>query len=535
MLFNSYVFVFGFLPIALAGFYSLGRYGRGPGAVWLGLCSLAFYAAWNPVYVLLLLSSIAFNFGVSALIMASKAHPLCQKMWLIFGIAGDLGVLIYYKYLTALFSLMSGLGIAGLPTASIILPLGISFFTFTQIGYLVDVQQGGVKEHSPLNYVLFVTFFPHLIAGPILHHREVMPQFAQERTYRFSIENFTVGLMMFVIGLMKKCLLADPIASRVSGGFSASYHLTMTSAWLLILTYAVQLYFDFSGYTDMAIGIARMLNIRFPMNFNSPYKAVSIIDFWQRWHMTLTRLLTLYLFNPMALAVARRRLAHGLPIDKKAQANPRAFLTMTVVPLMITMGLAGIWHGAGFKFLVFGLLHGGYLTINHAWRMIRPKLTMAVGWIEHFAYWLLTLLAVLVALVFFRAPTMQAAFSTLGSMAGAHGLGLAVFPEVWRAGTQVLGMIFARHGAAASTGGVKVVEAAIQIGEIVALWFIVLFMPNSQQIMSRYEPVLGRVAPSRLKKLIWRPTPFWAVASGVAGALAVIAIAGTTDFVYFEF
>ncbi len=535
MLFNSYSFVFVFLPLSLAGFYSVGRFGRGYGATWLALTSLAFYGIWNPRFVLLLLASVAFNFGVGVLLHASRERPLRQRAWLVFGIAVDLGVLIYYKYLVALIGFAAGLGLTGLHAPSILLPLGISFFTFTQIGYLIDVQQGVVQDRSLLNYILFVTFFPHLIAGPILHNREVMPQFAQARTYHFSIENLTVGSVIFTIGLAKKCLLADPIAGQVAAGFAAPGHLTLPGAWLLMLTYAVQLYFDFSGYTDMAIGIARMFNVRFPVNFNSPYKASCIIDFWQRWHMTLTRLLTLYLFNPMALAIARRRAARGLPIDRKAQARPAAFLTMIAFPLLITMGLAGIWHGAGLKFLIFGLLHGVYLMVNHAWRIVRPALKAKPGKLERLGNWCLTLAAILVALVFFRAPTMAVALTTIGAMAGAHGMGNITLPTGLLGGAGSLSMIFAQHGAAAATAGLKSIEAAVHTGQVAILWLIVLVMPNSQQILYRYEPVLGRVTPSRLKSLTWRPTAAWAAAIGVAGAFAVMAIAGTTDFVYFEF
>ncbi len=529
MLFNSYGFVFAFLPISLAGFYSLGRFGRRSGAVWLVLTSLAFYGIWNPHYLLLLLGSIGFNFGTGMLLHANTERAARQRTWLIFGITVDLAVLIFYKYLAALIGLAMGLGLTALHAPSILLPLGISFFTFTQIGYLIDIQQGVVQDRSPLNYILFVTFFPHLIAGPILHNREMIPQFAQERTYHFSIENLGIGLVLFTMGLAKKCLLADPIASQVATGFMTPDHLTLPGAWLMMLTYAVQLYFDFSGYTDMAIGIARMFNIRFPINFNSPYKATCIIDFWQRWHMTLTRFLTLYLFNPLALAVARHRMSRGLPIDRNAQPQPAAFLTMVVFPLLVTMGFAGIWHGAGFKFVIFGLLHGIYLIVNHAWRILRPHAKVRPGNLERLGNWMLMIAAISVALVFFRAPSMAVALTTLGAMVGTHGLGSIALP------TGGAGMIFAQHGAAISTAGLKSFEAAMQTSQIALLWLIVLIMPNSQQILHRFNPVLGNVKPGSLLTLKWRPTTGWATATGVIGAFAVMAIAGTTDFVYFQF
>jgi alginate O-acetyltransferase complex protein AlgI len=534
MLFNSYGFVFAFLPLSLAGFHILGRFGRRFGAIWLAFSSLAFYAVWNPSYVLLLLGSICFNFGIGELLHASRQHPGRQRAWLAAGITANLAVLIYYKYLAALIGLTARLGLHGVHAPAILLPLGISFFTFTQIGYLIDVQQGVVQDRSPLNYMLFVTFFPHLIAGPILHNREIMPQFAEERTYRFSLENVAIGSVIFIIGLAKKCLLADPIAGQVAIGFSTP-HLTLPGAWLLMLTYAVQLYFDFSGYTDMAIGIARMFNVRFPANFNSPYKATCVIDFWQRWHMTLTRLLTLYLFNPLALALARRRSARGVPINRRTQIRPSTFLTMTAFPLLVTMGLAGIWHGAGLKYLIFGLLHGVYLTINHAWRIVRPRFKIKPGRFEHFGNWVLTIMAISVALVFFRAPTMAVAFETVGAMAGAHGLG-DIIPRGGLAGSfGPLSMIFAQHGPAAATAGLQAVEAAVKTGRVAILWLIVLAMPNSQQMLYRYQPVLGHITPARFNLLKWRPTARWAMATGVIGAFATMAIAGTTEFVYFQF
>ena len=535
MLFNSYGFVFTFLPVALAGVFSLGRFGRRFGASWLALTSLTFYGLWNPRFVVLLLASIAFNFGVGEAIHANLSRPERQHGWLVVGITGDLAVLIYYKYLAALVGFAAGLGFTSLHVPSILLPLGISFFTFTQIGYLVDIRQGVARDRGLLNYMLFVTFFPHLIAGPILHNREIMPQFAQAQTYRFSSRNLTVGIVIFVIGLAKKCLFADPIASNVATGFAAPDHLTMLSAWQLMLTYAVQLYFDFSGYTDMAIGIARMFNVRFPANFNSPYKASSIIDFWQRWHMTLSRFLALYIFNPIALAIARNRGARGLPTDRAAQAKPSGFLPMVAFPILVTMGLAGIWHGAGLKFLIFGLLHGIYLTINHAWRLMRATHKVEAGRRERATGGLLTIAATLVALVFFRAPSMEEAWQTLGAMVGTNGPGSIAIPGGILGAQAGLGMAFAGHGAAAATPALKFAMATLNTSWIALLWLIVLAAPNTQQILHRYEPVLGRVTPDNLKFGAWRPTAGWAAALGVVGAFAAMAIAGTTDFVYFQF
>ena len=535
MLFNSYGFIFGFLPLSLVGFYSLGQFGRKPAASWLVFSSFVFYGLWKPRYIFLLALSICFNYLISLMIHANRQHHSLQRTYLILGIFVDIGVLIYYKYLVDIIGFTYGLSVYASPTPSITIPLGISFFTFTQIGYLVDVQQGVVADKSPLNYVLFVTFFPHLIAGPILHNREIMPQFSEKRTYRFSIENLTVGSVIFIIGLAKKCLLADPLSAQVSTGFAPSAPLTLPAAWLLMLTYAIQIYFDFSGYTDMAIGIARMFNVRFPMNFNSPYKATSIIDFWQRWHMTLTRLLTLYLFNPIAISIARSRAAGKLPISRSAQTSTNAFFMMTALPLLITMSVAGIWHGAGLKFLIFGLLHGFYLMVNHAWRIFRSPRAAKLVPLHRLSNWLLTISSILVALVFFRAPTMTSALATVSAMAGAHGLGGVVFRNLLLHAVSSIQLIFTQHGPAAATSGLKAIENAMQYFLTAFLWFIVLTMPNTQQIMHKYEPVLGRINPCALQRMTWKPTIASAAALGAIGAFAIMAVAGTTPFVYFQF
>lgn len=535
MLFNSYGFVFIFLPLALTGFFALGKFDHRVAAVWLMLSSLVFYAWWNPSFLPLLVASVLFNFSIGAAIRAAEARPGLQRAWLVVGIAGDLGVLFYYKYFATVLGFAAGFGLAHVTLPELILPLGISFFTFTQIGYLVDTQQGVARQHDPLSYALFVTLFPHLIAGPILHNKEIMPQFADRRTYRFSGENFVVGLMIFLIGLAKKCLFADPIASEVRAGFAAPDHLTMLSAWLVMLTYSLQLYFDFSGYTDMAIGVARMFNLRFPLNFNSPFKATNIIDYWQRWHMTLTRFLALYLFNPIALAMARRRARRGKRIDRAAQARFGGFVSMVAFPILVTMGLVGVWHGAGFRYLVFGLVHAGYLIINHAWRNLRGPRRRPAGPVVTVGNVLLTLTCVLVALTFFRAPSMAAAFDVLAGMAGLHGFGSFELPATLLGHLGPLGDAAARLGVVTAVPVIPFGEAAVRVGWIAVLGAIVWGCPNTQQIMIRYAPALGRITLHKSWLPTWRPTTGWAIASGAVAAVAVIAIGGTTEFIYFQF
>jgi D-alanyl-lipoteichoic acid acyltransferase DltB (MBOAT superfamily) len=539
MLFNSYTFIFAFLPVALAGFHLASRFGRRPAAAWLILTSFVFYGWWSPTFVLLLIASTLFNYGASEAVAAFESRPRLRTTCLCLAITVNLLVLCYYKYLTTVLHALTNLGLLDGPVSAIVLPLGISFFTFTQIGYLIDRNQGLVKESGFLNYLLFVTFFPHLIAGPILHHREIMPQFADGRSYRFSYENIAAGMTIFIMGLVKKCLLADPLSATVIAGLGNIHHLSMLSAWNVALSYSLQLYFDFSGYSDMAIGLARMFNIHFPLNFNSPYKAASIIDHWQRWHMTLSRYLRLYLYNPISLAVTRWRVAHGLGITRNAQATFGGFVTMMLVPTLITMLLAGIWHGAGLQFVIFGLLHGTYLTINHAFRIFRsgkPRPAHLQPVMLRCSNILLTYLAALVASIFFRAASVGSGFSLLGGMIGLHGAGSIALPMVLLAKLGGMGQSLMGSGFVSVVSILDWTAGVAHFGWLIVLYAIVWGMPNTQQIMRNYiEPSLGRVTAGPLPQFAWRPNRGWAVVVGALTSIGILAIGGTTEFLYFQF
>jgi len=537
MLFNSFIFLFAYLPVALAGFHCAGRLGRHPAAVWLIVMSLLFYGWWNPGFVVLLIVSIAFNYAVSTLVGLTSGKSRLQNAVVTLGVAANLAVLVYYKYFEALVALVAGHGLSMTYKPSILLPLGISFFTFTQIGYLIDIQQGEAKDRGLLNYILFVTFFPHLIAGPILHNREIMPQFGNKTTYRFSMENLVVGLSMFVVGLCKKCVFADSFAGIVAPGFQSTGHLGLLSSWTVLLSYSLQLYFDFSGYSDMAIGIARMFNIRFPLNFNSPHKASSIIDYWQRWHMTLTRYLTLYLFSPIALSVTRRRLANGRGITRKAQATPGGFVSMVAFPTLVTMSLAGIWHGAGLQYLIFGLLHGFYLTINHAWRIFHRgdgSLRPDTG-LRRCRGLMVTSLAVLIALDFFRAPSVDAAISLLAGMVGMHGIEPLGLPAGMIGQLGGLGDYLIGHGRLISIGPADFASTICQLLWLASLYGVVWFAPNSQEMITQFSPAVGRMHARPVGWPVWQPTRGWALGLGIAATVAVLAIGGTSEFLYFKF
>lgn len=508
MVFSSYVFIIGFLPLALIGFVICAKVGPRCGGLWLIIASLAFYAYWRVSFLPLLLISIAFNYSIGSLLARSTGRPALQNAILLFGVAADILALTYYKYAATLAASLGFSSVGGISFNGIILPLGISFFTFTQIGYLVDVKQGAAKTGDPISYLQFVTFFPHLIAGPILHNRDIIPQFANPATYRFSSENFVVGLTIFTIGLAKKVLLADPLSSDVAWNFSAAHTVGTAGAWYGAMAYSMQLYFDFSGYSDMAIGLARLFNIRFPLNFNSPFKATTVIDYWQRWHMTLTKFITMYIFTPVALWVTRARSDKGLDSSRKAMATPGGFSSLVAFPIVVTMSLAGVWHGAGSQYFVFGLLHGVYLTVNHAMRIFFPipKNAKQRAWPIRTAIHVIKVLAVyiaaLVAFVFFRSSSTSAAIDLLEGMAGYHGIGSAAY---------------------------------VKPARLVILFMIVWFAPNTQQIMTKYEPALGQPINNPYSWLIWKPNLMWAIALGLMGGLAFMEVGSSGEFLYFQF
>jgi alginate O-acetyltransferase complex protein AlgI len=409
MLFTSGTFLFLFLPATLAGFFIISHFlDRFTGAAWLVLASLVFYGYWHPPHTLLLVASILCNYGAGELILRSKNLNGSARRVLILAVSANLLVLGYFKYADfTLRTLNEMLGL-NLGVANIRLPIGISFFTFTQIAYLVDVYVGKVRERQPIHYALFVTYFPHLIAGPVLHHAEMMPQFAQAKNYSPALRNFAVGLAFLAVGLAKKILIADsaaPIANRLFD--TASRTLVPSSiAYAGVLAYSLQIYFDFSGYSDMAVGLSRLMGVELPYNFDSPYKSRSIIDFWRRWHMTLSRFLRDYLY----FALGGNR--HG--------AIRRYF------NLMLTMLLGGLWHGASWTFVAWGGLHGFYLIVNHAWRFVSLQLKVAypplVALVPIAVSGVLsritTLACVALAWILFRADTALAARHVIQSLVG---------------------------------------------------------------------------------------------------------------------
>ena len=524
MLFNSYLFIFGFLPVALIGYQLASRLPRTPTVQWLGFISLVFYGWWRPAFVFLLLGSIVLNYVAAVLISRSDADKRRSRLWMSIAIVINLAVLGYCKYLYSILDFWSPTIAAQATWADVVLPLGISFFTFTQIAYLVDLHQGTARLEGPFSYLLFVTFFPHLIAGPILHNQEMMPQFRDPARRGLHWPDFAVGMSWFIMGLGKKVILADHFAPSVNAIYAVTGPLPTLLAWRAVLGYSLQLYFDFSGYSDMALGLARMFSIDFPLNFSSPYKARNVIDFWQRWHITLTRYITAYVYSPMQLWVSRRRQAQGKKVSRKALATPEGFISMTAMPMLFTMGIAGIWHGAGLQYVVFGMLHGAYLTVNHGWRVFRhgaarggstqvPSRTVAAFW--HVASVALTFSCVLVAQVFFRATSCGQAMTVLRALVGLHGQGEAV-------------------GLPTESG-----EAAThQLARMAVGFFIVWFLPNTQQILARFKPALDRTVwdtAVRRLPILWYPNMGWALALSGLFVAALVGLKDPSTFLYFQF
>ena len=377
MLFNSNEFLFIYLPVTLLGFYLLGSFSRASAIRWLIFASLVFYGWWRPVNILIIAPSIAINFTLARILLRlnqKEGSAAASKMVLLTGIVSNVAFLGVFKYTDFISGSINEVFGANLVLQHIILPLGISFITFQKIAFLIDIQAGRVRAFSFQEYCIFVMFFPQLIAGPIVHYREMIPQF-QVAACRFDKQNVAVGLTLLAFGLFKKAVLADRIAVYVTPIYDhAGSGTSLTLAWMAAVGFTLQIYFDFSGYSDMALGLARLFGIRLPQNFNSPLRATSIIDFWLRWHMTLTRFLTGYIYNPLLLWLTRRRVAKGQTGFNGRNTTVGAFISLIMFPTILTMFVSGLWHGAGYGFVVWGLLHGVYLTANHAWRMIATRL-----------------------------------------------------------------------------------------------------------------------------------------------------------------
>lgn len=518
MLFSSFIFLFGFLPFALVATYAASRYGSLQKLI-LILLSFGFYAWWRPVHLPLLLGSIGFNYFVGGRIRAAVEQSRTRSVtfWLTVGVAADLALLGWFKYANFIADNLNALFVGQFQLGRIVLPLAISFFTFQKIAYLIDSARGETRRISLLDFSLFAAFFPQLIAGPIVHYREVVPQLQKPLFGRLIWRNILVGLVILAIGLFKKTVIADtlahyadPMFASASGGHEVSFGM----GWLAAITYTFQLYFDFSGYSDMAIGLGRMFGVKLPLNFHSPLRASNIIDYWRRWHMTLQRFIYAYVFQPLALY------ANRWAATRELQGWP-AFAATVVVPTLITFLAVGVWHGAGWTFVLFGAMHSIYVCSNEIWRERRARIRRKLRrsgralkdpeWIERVSYHALTLLAVIYANVLFRAHSVHQALTVWSGMSGL-GAGEATFS------TPGWGLLC------------TLISSAI----------IVFLMPNTQQIMWRFDPAYNwrewrdvGAAPIRWD---WKPSIAGLIFAGAALFLGVMFIQrGQAVFLYFNF
>jgi alginate O-acetyltransferase complex protein AlgI len=518
LVFNSYQFIFVFLPLVMAVFFAIGRFSRPWALRWVIVASLVFYALWRPLNVLIIAPSVLINFVVARVLqrLCRQQRRGAARAVLLLGIAFNVAFLGYFKYANFLVSSINDALGTQMILSQIILPLGVSFITFQKIAFLIDVHSGRVEAFTLQDYCLFVLFFPQLIAGPIVHYREMMPQF-HGVSCRLNKEDASVALTLLAFGLFKKVFLADNIALLVTPIYEqakSGSHIALLSAWIAAVGFTLQIYFDFSGYTDMALGIARLFGIKLPPNFNSPLRASSIIDFWLRWHMTLTRFLTAYIYNPLTLWLTRRRAAKGLPRFSQRNMGPRTFVEFLMFPILLTMLVSGIWHGAGYTFIVWGVLHGLFLVVNHAWRLGEPKLlrnNASYAPCMQLAGFLITFTCVTASMVIFRSANLKTAVDLLQGLIGLHGLGLK--------------------------SGIALRKLALWIGGGA---FIALACPNTLQILSRYEPALdwkpspddGATAKPRI---LWRPSLAWAVAVAVVVAIGILNLGGQSEFLYWQF
>lgn len=535
MLFNSFVFIFGFLPASLVAFYVAGRFGRTAASVVLTLSSLGFYAWWRPQDLWLLLFAIGFNYVVGGVIQRARVggRGFAVRAWLVFGLAVDLGLLGWFKYANFVVDNVNAVTGSEITLHRIVLPLAISFFTFQKIAYLVDSSRGIVRGTGAIEFGLFAAFFPQLLAGPIVHYSEIIPQLRAPAFTRLLTRNLVIGLVVFAIGLFKKTVVADTLGAYADPLFTgvAGQPYDVVRGWTAAVTYMLQLYFDFSGYSDMAIGTARMFGVKLPLNFHSPLRAASILDYWRRWHMTLQRFLLAYLYQPIALPMNRWAASRGL-------SGWSVFAAGIGVPTVVTFVIIGAWHGAGWTFVVFGLMHALYVLVNEVWRERRKRANrvrrkaklapLAPGRWAVAGYHVVTLVCVAVADVVFRAHSLADAWTITTAM---FGFGGDVGDRV--GGTALTGTDGFLAAAAASLPP----ELA---ATIVASGLLVALFPNAQQIMARFRPAAnyGEWADVNHPPLMWRwrPTlPGLAFAGLVLFAGVMFIQRGQAVFLYFNF
>lgn len=491
MLFNSHEFIFLFMPITFIIYFLLNKYRLTKfSKAWLVFASLFFYSWWNTMYLPLILISILFNYSLSSSMSnydKNKKNAFGKRTFFIVGLAFNICLLGYFKYMDFFISNANTVLSRDFPLLNLALPLAISFFTLQQIAFIVDAYEGLAQENDFLNYVLFVAFFPQLIAGPIVHHKEIMPQFDRMRNKIINYRNIAIGLFIFSLGLFKKVVIADTFASWATKGFTNSSALTMFEGWVTSISYTFQIYFDFSGYSDMAIGASLLFNIKLPINFNSPYRSLSIIEFWQRWHMTLSNFITIYIYTPL--------------VKSFKKLNFRKAMIATLITFLIV----GFWHGASWKYVIYGGFHGIAIIINHYWRRSKRKMPKILAWLITFNFLNTTF-------VVFRAENWSEAFNVLKSMFDIKG-------EIYSA-TKSLYLTSGDYFDILMNS-----DKTIILSCLCAL-VVVLFFKNSNQIDYASQKL-------RYNILLYANSVYYAVLFLVS-ALA-ISISKYTEFLYFNF
>ncbi|MEO1065975.1 MAG: MBOAT family O-acyltransferase [Pseudomonadota bacterium] len=506
MVFNSFEFLVVFLPLAFAAFVLAQRVAGWPAAFTVvGIASLVFYAQWSLTLLAILVVSVVSNYVIGKVLITSSKNGKPAGSLLLVGVIGNLVALGYFKYMNFFIDIANQTSGIGFSHLDIILPIGISFYTFIQIGFLVEAHAGQVDELPFWKYLTFATFFPCVTAGPLVLQREIFDQMKDRTDSAADMRRIAVGLTLFGIGLFKKVVIADsiaPFANVAFDGVAAGQGIDAVNAWAGSLAYTLQLYFDFSGYSDMAIGLGAIFGLKLPLNFNSPFKATSISDFWQRWHMTMTRFFTTYVYSPVAINGMRKAVAN--------QYSPTArYMIAGAWPIILTMLVAGIWHGAGWTFVLFGLIHGVAIAINNGWKQFKmPNISPIGGWI-------LTMSVVVSGLVVFRAPDVATAMTILSTMWGLS----SILP-------------------AGPVSEMVSLDLTTAFCFIVALGAICLIAPNSQEILSR-NWISTNQMPEKFSLLTedfkWRPAIGWSVVTAVMIIFAVGNIGSESSFLYYQF
>ena len=523
MIFNTYTFLLLFLPVTLIGFQLLRQRSQRAAMVWLVVASLVYYGVWNPdpdpdkagewtpFYLGLICTSCCINFFIGRF-LAAHTFTAKGRGILALGLCANLGVLFYYKYIGLFERTWESITGGHFDLPNVILPLGLSFFTFQKIAFLVDAYRGKTKQYDFLDFLLFVTFFPQLIAGPIVHHNEIMPQIQRTVSPSRRSVDLSVGIGLFAMGLFKKVVIADNLAKVATPLFILAARddrdLTMLEAWAAAVSFGLQLYFDFSGYSDMAIGAARMFGIKLPVNFHSPYKAVSIVDFWRRWHITLSRFLRDYVY-------------FSLGGNRKGP-----FLRYS--NLLITMLLGGLWHGAGWTFILWGGMHGLFLCVNHAWFAFRKKHSIKA--LPKPLAIVLTCIVVFAAWVPFKAGGLE-----LDPQSGSA-------TKALEATRSILASMFGFNGWQGWPNAAAMEVKASWATRAVLCMLIVWLLPNSQEVMRRYYPAMGLrgltgkdSTPGPRRWWQFRPTTLWVVFFMLLIAGSIYEFDKVSEFIYFQF